>query len=247
MNQKNLNGASKYCESSIPTNVKDRLTHPLIHLTLIRNCIKIVKNLRGIDIDLNKIPVDDELTFRLICDTDTDGVFIFEEEDARCYLKYLQPRRFNDLLVFNALYQPVLMDYLPEFIERVHGKTIQYDLPIVEKYLNDSVGLLAFQEQLVLLSRLLAGFSRKQSYDLLQAFQDNPQEKFFNSFLEGGRRAGYQTKVLEEIWNNWKRIAKFLQSKSHITNQTWTTYQTAYLKAHYPGEFKMCMREANNK
>lgn len=247
MNQKKLNGACKHCERSIPTNVKDTLTHPIKHLALIRNCIQIVKNLRGIDIDLNKIPVDDELTFRLICDADTDGVFIFEEVDARCYMKYLQPRGFNDLVVFNALYQPVLMDYLPEFIERVHGKTIQYDLPIMEKYLNNSVGLLAFQEQLVLLSRLLAGFSRKQSYDLLQAFQDNQQEKFFDSFLEGGRRAGYQTKVLEEIWNNWGRIAKFLQSKSHITSQTWITYQTAYLKAHYPGEFKMCMREANNK
>lgn len=120
-------------------------------------------------------------------------------------------------------------------------------MPIMEKYLKDSVGLLAFQEQLVLLSRLLAGFSRKESFELLHSFQNDQQGKLLDSFIEGGERHGHQTDALAEIWNSWNRIGKYLQSKSHITCQTWITYRTAYLKAHYPDEFKLCKRMTDNQ
>ena len=182
--------------------------------------------------------IEDEQTFRLICNADTSGVFLLDSYDAKAYLKYLQPHCLKELSAFIALYAPVLIDYIPELIHRKQEtSSIKYDIPEMEKYLGDTYGLVLYQEQIKLLSQELASFTPSESDSLLKVLgrmQFTKMEEFKVKFLKQGQAIGHDTEILEKIWNYWVNIAPFVFSKSYVTSLTLLAYQSAYLKAHYP-------------
>ncbi len=210
-------------------------------LSIIKETIDIIKRSRGITIDIDSIPIDDEATYQLFSRGDTTGVFQFESDGMQKYLKELQPTKFEDLIAMNALYRPGPMDYIPSFIARKHGtEEIKYDIPVMEKYLKDTYGVTVYQEQVMLLSRLLANFTRGQSDNLRKAMGKKQIAKMLELkelFLEGGKANGHDQKILEKIWADWEKFASYAFNKSHATCYSWVAYQTAYLKAHYPAEF----------
>ncbi len=213
----------------------------LKNLTIIKNCVSMVKKVRGEDVDIDHLPLDDELTYKLFCDGNTVGVFQFESAGMQKYLRELQPHVIDDLIAMNALYRPGPMDNIPEFIDRKQGrKPISYDLPVMEKYLKDTYGITVYQEQVMLLSRLLAGFTRGQSDTLRKAMGKKQIEKMNELevlFYEGGTKNGHPKEVLSKIWEEWKKFASYAFNKSHAACYSWVAYQTAYLKAHYPAEY----------
>ncbi|MBQ9417094.1 MAG: DNA polymerase III subunit alpha [Bacteroidales bacterium] len=213
----------------------------LKNLTIIKNCIRMVKKRTGEDIDIDHLPLDDELTYKLFCEGNTVGVFQFESVGMQKYLRELQPHVIGDLIAMNALYRPGPMDNIPEFIERKQGrKAITYDLPVMEKYLKDTYGITVYQEQVMLLSRLLAGFTRGQSDTLRKAMGKKQIEKMNELevlFYEGGEKNGHPRETLSKIWEEWKKFASYAFNKSHAACYSWVAYQTAYLKAHYPAEY----------
>ena len=213
----------------------------LINLTVIKNCIRMIKRRTGQELDIDRIPLDDELTYKLFCDGNTVGVFQFESAGMQKYLRELQPHVIDDLIAMNALYRPGPMDNIPEFIDRKQGrKPIVYDIPVMEKYLKDTYGITVYQEQVMLLSRLLAGFTRGQSDTLRKAMGKKQIEKMNELevlFYEGGEKNGHPKDKLSKIWEEWKKFASYAFNKSHAACYSWVAYQTGYLKAHYPAEY----------
>ncbi|MDO4461564.1 MAG: DNA polymerase III subunit alpha [Bacteroidia bacterium] len=210
-------------------------------LTLQKEACKIIKKRFGIEIDMEAIPIDDELTFKLFSEGRTIGIFQFESPGMQKYLKDLQPTVITDLIAMNALYRPGPIAYIPTFIERKHGREpITYDIPIMETYLKDTYGVTVYQEQVMLLSRLLANFTRGQS-DMLRKAMGKKLfailEELKAKFLEGGQANGHDPQVLEKIWKDWEAFASYAFNKSHSTCYAWVAYQTGYLKAHYPAEY----------
>ncbi len=213
----------------------------LKNLTIIKNCVAMVKKRLGVEVDVDHLPLDDELTYKLFCEGNTVGVFQFESAGMQKYLRELQPHVIDDLIAMNALYRPGPMDNIPEFIDRKQGrKPIVYDLPVMEKYLKDTYGITVYQEQVMLLSRLLAGFTRGQSDTLRKAMGKKQIDKMNELevlFYEGGEKNGHPKETLSKIWEEWKKFASYAFNKSHAACYSWVAYQTAYLKAHYPAEY----------
>jgi DNA polymerase-3 subunit alpha len=200
-----------------------------------------IKRTRGIDIDLDHIPIDDPKTYELYQQGRTVGTFQFESQGMQKYLRELKPTVFEDLIAMNALYRPGPMSYIPQFIRRKHGEEpITYDIPIMEKYLKDTYGITVYQEQVMLLSRLLADFTRGESDALRKAMGKKKKDivdAMKPKFIEGGKKNGHDPKVLEKIWADWEAFASYAFNKSHAACYSWVAYQTAYLKANYPAEF----------
>ena len=210
-------------------------------LTIIKECLKNIKQRHGIDVDIDHISKDDPETYRLFQEGRTVGVFQFESAGMRKYMKELKPTVMGDLIAMNALYRPGPMDYIPQFIRRKHGlEPVTYDIPIMEKYLKDTYGVTVYQEQVMLLSRLLANFTRGESDQLRKAMGKKIMAMLAElkpKFINGGKANGHDEKVLEKIWADWEKFASYAFNKSHAACYSWVAYQTAYLKAHYPAEF----------
>ena len=210
-------------------------------LSIIKEALLNIKKSRGIEIDIDRIPIDDETTYRLYAEGRTIGTFQFESAGMQKYLRELEPSTFEDLIAMNALYRPGPMDYIPDFIDRKHGrKPITYDLPCMERYLKDTYGITVYQEQVMLLSREIADFTRGQSDELRKAMGKKLADKMAAlkvKFLSGGKAKGYSEDILEKIWADWAKFASYAFNKSHATCYSWVAYQTAYLKANYPAEY----------
>ncbi|MEG1403613.1 DNA polymerase III subunit alpha [Bacteroides sp.] len=210
-------------------------------LSIIKEAVENVRLSRGIHIDIDTIDIADPVTYKLYSDGRTVGTFQFESAGMQKYLRELQPTTFEDLIAMNALYRPGPMDYIPDFIDRKHGrKPIEYDIPVMEKYLKDTYGITVYQEQVMLLSRLLADFTRGESDALRKAMGKKLRDKLDHmkpQFIEGGRKNGHDPKILEKIWGDWEKFASYAFNKSHATCYSWVAYQTAYLKANYPSEY----------
>mgnify|MGYP000035923900 FL=1 len=210
-------------------------------LSILKETVDNIKITRGVEVDLDNIPIDDELTYKLYQDGRTVGTFQFESAGMQKYLRELKPTVFEDLIAMNALYRPGPMDYIPQFIRRKNGQEeIKYDIPCMEKYLKDTYGITVYQEQVMLLSRQLANFTRGESDALRKAMGKKKKDivdKMKPKFIEGGKANGHDPKVLEKIWADWEKFASYAFNKSHATCYSWVAYQTAYLKAHYPAEF----------
>lgn len=206
-----------------------------------KEAVKNIKLTTGIDVDLENIPIDDELTYALYQKGQTIGTFQFESAGMQKYLRDLHPTVFEDLIAMNALYRPGPMDYIPSFIKRKNGQEpITYPIPCMEKYLKDTYGITVYQEQVMLLSRQLADFTRGESDALRKAMGKKKKaivDAMKPKFIEGGKKKGHDTEVLEKIWADWEKFASYAFNKSHAACYSWVAYQTAYLKAHYPAEF----------
>ncbi|MBR1504467.1 MAG: DNA polymerase III subunit alpha [Prevotella sp.] len=200
-----------------------------------------IKRTRGIEVDLDHIPIDDPKTYELYQQGRTIGTFQFESSGMQKYLRELHPTVFEDLIAMNALYRPGPMDYIPSFIARKNGREeIKYDIPCMEKYLKDTYGITVYQEQVMLLSRQLADFTRGESDALRKAMGKKKKDivdAMKPKFIEGGKKNGHDPKILEKIWADWEKFASYAFNKSHAACYSWVAYQTAYLKANYPAEF----------
>ena len=210
-------------------------------LSELKEACKVVKQTVGVDIDIENIPIDDELTYKLYQEGRTTGTFQFESPGMQNNLKKLHPTVFEDLIAMNALYRPGPMDYIPKFIRRKHDPSlVTYDIPCMEKYLKDTYGITVYQEQVMLLSRQLANFTRGQSDALRKAMGKKKKDivdQMKPLFIAGGEKNGHDAKILEKIWSDWEKFASYAFNKSHATCYSWVAYQTAYLKAHYPAEY----------
>ena len=210
-------------------------------LSELKEACDIIKQTRGIDVDLDNIPIDDPKTYELYQQGRTVGTFQFESNGMQKYLRELKPTVFEDLIAMNALYRPGPMGYIPQFIRRKHGEEpITYDIPVMEKYLKDTYGITVYQEQVMLLSRLLADFTRGESDALRKAMGKKKKDivdAMKPKFIEGGKKNGHDPKVLEKIWSDWEAFASYAFNKSHAACYSWVAFQTAYLKANYPAEF----------
>ena len=210
-------------------------------LSIMKETVENIRLTQGFTLDLDKIPIDDELTYKLYQEGRTIGTFQFESPGMQKYLRELRPTVFEDLIAMNALYRPGPMDYIPSFIARKNGKEeIKYDIPCMEKYLKDTYGITVYQEQVMLLSRQLANFTRGESDALRKAMGKKKKaivDAMKPKFIEGGKKNGHDPKILEKIWADWEKFASYAFNKSHATCYSWVAYQTAYLKAHYPAEF----------
>jgi len=218
-------------------------------LSIIKEALENIKHTTGETIDIDNIALDDSTTYELYSQGKTTGTFQFESAGMQKYLKELQPTKFEDLIAMNALYRPGPMDYIPSFIARKHGQEeISYDIPIMERYLNDTYGITVYQEQVMLLSRLLANFTRGQSDELRKAMGKKLIDKMNalkEKFLEGGMKNGHDKKTLEKIWADWEKFASYAFNKSHATCYSWIAYQTAWLKANYPSEYMAAVLSRN--
>ena len=210
-------------------------------LSELKEACENIKRTRGIEVDLDNIPIDDPKTFELYQQGRTIGTFQFESAGMQKYLRELKPTVFEDLIAMNALYRPGPMGYIPQFIRRKHGdEPITYDIPVMEKYLKDTYGITVYQEQVMLLSRLLADFTRGESDALRKAMGKKKKDivdAMKPKFIDGGVKNGHDPKILEKIWSDWEAFASYAFNKSHAACYSWVAYQTAYLKANYPAEF----------
>ena len=218
-------------------------------LSIIKEALDNIKERTGEVVDIDNVPIDDPKTYQLYCEGRTTGTFQFESAGMQKYLRELQPSTFEDLIAMNALYRPGPMEYIPQFIARKHGvEPIEYDIPIMEKYLKDTYGITVYQEQVMLLSRLLANFTRGQSDGLRKAMGKKLADKLAELkplFINGGKSNGYDEKVLEKIWADWEKFASYAFNKSHATCYSWVAFQTAYLKANYPAEYMAAVLSRN--
>jgi DNA polymerase-3 subunit alpha len=218
-------------------------------LSILRTAVENIKVNHNIDIDVNDIPLTDGPTYELFSRGDTVGVFQFESDGMRKWLRELKPTCLEDLIAMTALYRPGPMDYIPDFIDRKHGrKTITYDLPQMEKYLNETYGITVYQEQVMLLSQELAGFSGLEADKLRYAMgkkKRGEMEKLRVQFLKGGTDRGIDESVLKKIWVDWSAFAQYAFNKSHATCYSIISYQTGYLKANYPAEFMAAVLSRN--
>ena len=210
-------------------------------LSELKEAVKVVKQTTGKEVDLDNIPIDDELTYQLYQEGRTIGTFQFESAGMQKYLRELHPTVFEDLIAMNALYRPGPMDYIPDFIKRKNDPSlVTYDIPCMEKYLKDTYGITVYQEQVMLLSRQLASFTRGESDALRKAMGKKKKaivDAMKPKFLKQGEANGHNPKILEKIWGDWEKFASYAFNKSHATCYSWVAYQTAYMKAHYPAEY----------
>ena len=210
-------------------------------LSELKEACRVVKQTTGDVVDLEKIPIDDELTYQLYQRGQTVGTFQFESAGMQKYLRELHPTVFEDLIAMNALYRPGPMDYIPDFIKRKHDPSlVKYDIPCMEKYLKDTYGITVYQEQVMLLSRQLANFTRGESDALRKAMGKKKKDivdKMKPKFIKQGQENGHDPQILEKIWSDWEKFASYAFNKSHATCYSWVAYQTAYMKAHYPAEY----------
>lgn len=210
-------------------------------LSELKEACKVVKQTMGKDIDLDNIPIDDPATYKLYQEGRTIGTFQFESPGMQKYLRELHPTVFEDLIAMNALYRPGPMDYIPEFIRRKNNPAlVTYDIPCMEKYLKDTYGITVYQEQVMLLSRQLANFTRGESDALRKAMGKKKKaivDAMKPKFIKQGTENGHDPKILEKIWSDWEKFASYAFNKSHATCYSWVAYQTAYMKANYPAEF----------
>ena len=210
-------------------------------LSELKEAVANIKRTRGIEIDLDNIPIDDPKTYGLYQQGRTIGTFQFESAGMQKYLRELHPTVFEDLIAMNALYRPGPMDYIPDFIKRKNGiEPITYPIPCMEKYLKDTYGITVYQEQVMLLSRQLADFTRGESDALRKAMGKKKKsivDQMKPKFIEGGVKNGHDPAILEKIWGDWEKFASYAFNKSHAACYSWVAYQTAYLKANYPAEF----------
>ena len=213
----------------------------LRNLTIIKDCLRMIKENHGVEIDIDTIPLDDTLTYELFQRGETNAVFQFESDGMKKYMKDLKPDRLDDLIAMNALYRPGPIAYIPDFIKRKHGlQEVSYDLPDMEEYLGETYGITVYQEQVMLLSQKLAGFTKGDADVLRKAMGKKDRktlDKLKPQFLEGAKEKGHPEKVLEKIWTDWEAFASYAFNKSHSTCYAFVAYQTAYLKAHYPSEY----------
>lgn len=219
-------------------------------LSIIKDAIENIRQTKGIEVDIDDFSIiNDPATYKLYSEGRTVGTFQFESAGMQKYLRELQPSTFEDLIAMNALYRPGPMDYIPDFIARKHGRSpIVYDIPIMEKYLKDTYGVTVYQEQVMLLSRLLANFTRGESDTLRKAMGKKLKDKLDAlkpKFISGGQKNGHDPKVLEKIWADWEKFASYAFNKSHATCYSWVAYQTAYLKANYPSEYMAAVLSRN--
>ncbi|MDC3238606.1 DNA polymerase III subunit alpha, partial [Flavobacteriaceae bacterium] len=218
-------------------------------LTLIKDTVKLVKYRHGIDLNPDEFPLDDQLTYELFQRGDTVGIFQYESLGMQKYLKDLKPNVFADLIAMNALYRPGPLEYIPSFVARKKGEEeIKYDLPQMEEYLKETYGITVYQEQVMLLSQKLAGFSKGEA-DLLRKAMGKKifalLQKLKPKFIEGGEANNHPKEVLNKIWKDWEAFASYAFNKSHSTCYAWIGYQTAYLKAHYPAEYMAAVLSNN--
>ncbi len=221
----------------------------LINLRIMKEAVRNIKARSGEDLDIFKVPIDDPEVYKLYSEGRTVGIFQFESAGMQKYLKELQPTVFEDLIAMNALYRPGPMDYIPQFINRKQGREpITYDIPCMEKYLKDTYGVTVYQEQVMLLSRLLANFTRGES-DKLRKAMGKKQIAVLNElkpkFINQGKGNGHPVDKLEKIWADWEKFASYAFNKSHATCYSWVSYQTAYLKCHYPAEYMAALLTCN--
>ena len=218
-------------------------------LSIIKEAVANILHTRGFKLDIDSIPIDDPKTYELYSKGQTIGTFQFESTGMQKYLRELQPTAFEDLIAMNALYRPGPMDYIPDFIKRKHGESpIVYDIPEMEMYLKDTYGVTVYQEQVMLLSRLLADFTRGESDTLRKAMGKKLIDKMNQlkgKFLAGGQKKGHKADVLEKIWADWEKFASYAFNKSHATCYSWVAFQTAYLKANYPSEYMAAVLSRN--
>ena len=218
-------------------------------LSILKEAVENIRHNTGKEIDLDTIPIDDPLTYELYQRGSTIGTFQFESSGMQKYLRELHPTVFEDLIAMNALYRPGPMDYIPSFIARKNGRQeITYDIPCMEKYLKDTYGITVYQEQVMLLSRQLANFTRGESDALRKAMGKKKKDivdAMKPKFIEGGKSNGHDPKVLEKIWADWEKFASYAFNKSHAACYSWVAYQTGYLKAHYPAEYMAAVMSRN--
>ncbi|MCY7328538.1 MAG: DNA polymerase III subunit alpha, partial [Saprospiraceae bacterium] len=210
-------------------------------LTILRDALKLIKENHGVEIDIDHIPLDDTKTYELYQRAETNGTFQFESAGMQKYLRELKPDKFDDLIAMNALYRPGPMDYIPSFVARKHKReVVTYDLPDMEEYLAETFGICVYQEQIMLLSQKIAGFSKGDA-DVLRKAMGKKQkailDKMKGQFMEGATAKGHPKAKLEKIWVDWEAFAMYAFNKSHSTCYALVAYQTAYLKAHYPSEY----------
>lgn len=210
-------------------------------LSILKTALQLIKQNHDIDIAIDDIPLDDEKTYQLYQQGDTNGTFQFESPGMQKYLRELKPDKFDDLIAMNALFRPGPMAYIPDFIDRKHGKKqVEYDLPDMEDYLKETYGITVYQEQVMLLSQKLGGFSKGDA-DILRKAMGKKQkavlDKMKVQFIEGATAKGHNATILEKIWTDWEKFAQYAFNKSHSTCYAFVAYQTAYLKAHYPSEY----------
>ena len=213
----------------------------LITLSIIHETLNNIKLRHGLDIDIEAIPIDDAPTYELYGRGDTTIIFQFESPGMKRWLMKLHPTRFEDLIAMNALYRPGPMDYIPDFVDRKQGvKPIEYDLPEMEEYLEETYGVTVYQEQVMLLSRKLASFTKGEADTLRKAMGKKKiaeMMKLKDKFMKQGMANGHPEKTLDKIWKDWEKFAQYAFNKSHATCYAWVSYQTAWLKCHYPSEF----------
>ena len=218
-------------------------------LTLIKDTVKLVKYKHNIELDPDHFPLDDQKTYELFQRGETVGIFQYESAGMQKYLKDLKPTVFADLIAMNALYRPGPLEYIPSFVDRKNGKEeISYDLPVMEEYLKETYGITVYQEQVMLLSQKLAGFSKGDADVLRKAMGKKIfalLQKLKPQFIDGGKANGHPEEVLEKIWKDWEAFAAYAFNKSHSTCYAWIGYQTAYLKAHYPAEYMAAVLSNN--
>ena len=218
-------------------------------LTLIKDTIKIVKAIHGVELDPDTFPLDDQKTYELFQRGETVGIFQYESPGMQKHMKALKPTEFADLIAMNALYRPGPMEYIPSFIDRKHGREeISYDLPEMEEYLKETYGITVYQEQVMLLSQKLAGFTKGEADMLRKAMGKKIfalLEKLKPKFIEGGKKNGHPEEILEKIWKDWEAFAAYAFNKSHSTCYAYIAYQTAYLKAHYPAAYMAAVLSNN--
>lgn len=218
-------------------------------LSIIKDAVVNIKESKGDEVDIDHIPLDDQPTFELYSKGETTGLFQFESDGMKRYLKELKPNRFEDLIAMNALYRPGPMDYIPSFIKRKYGKEeIKYDLPVMEDYLKETYGITVYQEQVMLLSQAMAGFTGGQADSLRKAMGKKKKKlmaQLKEKFVQGCKENGYDEKIINKVWEDWEAFAQYAFNKSHSTCYAYISYQTGYLKAHYPSEFMAAVLSRN--
>ena len=218
-------------------------------LTIMKDAIKLIKETTGDVIELDLIPLDDVKTYELFQRGDTNGVFQFESPGMQKYMRELKPTHFGDLIAMNALYRPGPLKYIPDFIDRKHGrKPVEFDLPEMEDYLKETYGITVYQEQVMLLSQKIAGFSKGKADELRKAMGKKNKsiiDKLKGDFMAGATEKGYPEKVLEKIYSDWEEFAQYAFNKSHSTCYAVIAFQTAYLKANYPAQFMAAVLKSN--
>ena len=218
-------------------------------LSIIKDAVENVKAVHGVDVDIDDIPLDDAQTYEVFARGDTTGLFQFESPGMKKHLRNLKPNRFEDLIAMNALYRPGPMEYIPNFIARKHGQEpVTYEIADMEEYLNDTYGITVYQEQVMLLSQKLAGFTGGEADTLRKAMGKKKRDvldKMKPKFINGCKERGHDEKICDKIWGDWEAFASYAFNKSHSTCYAYVAYQTGYLKAHYPSEFMAALLSRN--